>query len=237
MTYVPDRPARSPAQAAPTDEECLQYLLAVQQQEMNSSGRSRSSVYSQEGGESPFLSGIGARGRELGRETGCCNSRSPRATGERFPGWDAMVTRSMSPPFTLDSADPRDTWSPPLWRSSDHDSETTTQLSGSVTLQGDHIPQYDCKRHSLIHGTWTAQDPQHTEDIASCQGTQATAQPYSAHSLSPETQGDSDGDDDVYAGWADYYFDDSNFRGRDGVGRYIGKMTGHVRLPTIGEFF
>lgn len=72
MTHVPDRPARSPVShyGTLTDEECLRYLLAVQQQEVNSSGRPCSSVYSsQEGEASPFLHGVGAGGREFARRT------------------------------------------------------------------------------------------------------------------------------------------------------------------------
>lgn len=141
----------------------------------------------------------------------------------------------MSPPFTPNSSDPRDTWSPPLYRP--HDSQTTIQSSGSAPLQGQHIAEYNHTQDSLIRGTWPAQDPHYTDDVARRKGAQAPAHSYNPCSLPPEALGDSGGDDDVYEGWAEYYFDETNFRGRDGQGRYTGEITGYVQLPTIGEFF
>lgn len=238
MTHVPDRPARNPAShATPTDEECLRYLLTVQQQEeVNSPRRPCSSVYScQEGEALPSLHGFGASGREFARGMGHREARSPRLYAERVPGWDAVITRPVSRPFTPDSSDPRDTWSPPLYRP--HDSGTTIQSNESAPSQRQHIAQYNLTQHSLTHGTWPAQDLLPTDDAARRKDAQAAAHTYSPHSLPPEAQGDADGEDDVYEGWGEYYFDETNFRGRDGVGRYTGEITGYVRLPRIGEFF
>ncbi|KAL2114588.1 hypothetical protein VUR80DRAFT_4571 [Thermomyces stellatus] len=236
MTHFPDRPARDPIspQNIPTDEECLRYLLAVQQQGMNFPGRAPSSVYSwQEDSTLPSPHGVGGSGRGFTPLVAGHATRSPRHNTERVPEWDVVVARSTSPPFTPDSLDTKDSWDLPLWEH--YTSEAEIRSSSIFPSNCYSADKKGLTEHSLTRETWPASEPRHDADTSRSKGVQSLVHPDDTLPPPLEAQGDS-GSDDVYEGWAEYYFDEANFQDRDQQGRYTGGTSSHTRLPSIEEF-
>lgn len=240
ILHMPDRPARSLAtQNIPTDEECLQHLLALQQQGMGSRELECGSEYRwQEDDVFPFVHGVGPSKREVLRMQKRRGARPRALDGGKIPGWDAVVTKSMSPPFTPDSSGPWGSWT--STQNGHYDPVTTTRAGGAAPPKEQRPDEYSRLSRAVARGTWPARDPRRNTGTASSKGVWTPVCPRS--SLPPEARSDADDEDDddddndVYDGWEEYYFDETNFRGRDEGAMYTGRIGANVGLPSIEEF-
>ena len=223
ITHVPDRPTRSfTSRVLPTDEECLQYLQALQKQALDPPVRECRSIDSSMGSEtSHLLHEIGGSGRDLEDIVGNFQSLPSRSDVERQWGWDTAGTMSPSARLTVNSPHPGIAWSPPRYS---HCSQGGAAQSSAPTFSRGRIATDKGRAHgSLTRETWpTPNRPYSSSKEGDSKGALGPVESRTSLLPSPEAHCDRDSEADLYDGWAEYYFDETNFLGRDETGRFIG---------------
>lgn len=235
MSHVPDRPGRGVLrEEIPGDEECLRHLLAMQRREEGAGEGSYGEVY---GGirryESMCLRGSSASGEDMSPAVGGHGVRSSGFHSDRNSGRNMATAR---PGRSSSKQNDSGLIEPTVHRQRQRQ-HRNTQTAPSLQrpsppedqrTEGRHLTQRPTTR-----GTWPAPDGHHVAGAPITDGPWASTQAWASVLGSPvaasdtytgtdadtvtDTDVDIDGSgDDVYDGWGDYYFDEENFRGRDG---------------------
>ncbi|SPN98877.1 related to na+/k+/2cl- cotransporter [Cephalotrichum gorgonifer] len=232
ITHSPDRPERtvSADDALPTDEECVEYLLDLRWQGGGGGrgGQFGSAYKWPEMDHSLLAHKARVRGEDTSSiVTGTTAVQSPGSSvGGGQPGDKAGI--GSTSPLAKDyycSGPGRDSIPRYYKYRYDNPGRTTVQAAQSPTNQrnvdGGGLtprpltrrprPDSDLGRSAAATTTTTSRHSKIPDRLQ-----------RSVPSFPPGTESDSDGEDDIYGDWAEYYFDETNFSDRDDEGRHLG---------------